>query len=531
MDHAHHAPAIPIVVRLGFAGSRNLFDSAADDVADPVAFEDNLSQQFTALLGALHGDLGLSARHFFCGVSQIACGGDAVFTRACSTLRIPQRIFLPRPLNDFLADNSSAGPDFSDAQREHALRLLEGGHIIQQAVASSSDDRTQRFADTSLEILLASDVIIALVRSGQTGKPGGTLELIQMAEKRGLPVWVLTIEVKNGQPSLVPHWRRKDLFARPALPHALDHIPSLPAAESGTHGRLPDAGLYTAHLKSHASKVAESHQGFFKAAAFTIIGTHILATVCAVLTLKFHSKLSHSASWFMGTELLLIGTGFWIHHRLHRREAGQQWASARLLAELARSVSALGRQHLQPDYLFQLPFPDRFQSLLHTLNVLHLASTDHHADEPWQERRDDYLARRLDGANGQIAFYTGKSTHAAKWLHWAHTAFNSFSIGAFLTVGCEILLPHGGNESLLLGPLAILLPVLAVAALSLSAAFDLEARKHTFSDMLVFLNRQRHLLIHASSEREFRHLLLLTESRLLGETVNWFSRRSFTGIA
>jgi len=79
--------------------------------------------------------------------------------------------------------------------------------------------------------------------------------------------------------------------------------------------------------------------------------------------------------------------------------------------------------------------------------------------------------------------------------------------------------------------LTILLPVLAVAALSLAAAFDLEARRHTFKEMHEFLERQTRHLTEAASEREFAKLLLETESRLLGETVNWFSRRSFTGVA
>ena len=72
--------------------------------------------------------------------------------------------------------------------------------------------------------------------------------------------------------------------------------------------------------------------------------------------------------------------------------------------------------------------------------------------------------------------------------------------------------------------------MLAVAALSLAAAFDLEARKHTYNDMLVILRSQHKLLNEASTAREFGRLVLETESRLLGETVNWYSRRSFTGI-
>ena len=82
-----------------------------------------------------------------------------------------------------------------------------------------------------------------------------------------------------------------------------------------------------------------------------------------------------------------------------------------------------------------------------------------------------------------------------------------------------------------LGFFGVVLPVVAVAALSLAAANDLEARSHTFSEMHSFLVEQSRRLADAHSEREFSNLLTETESRLLGETATWYSRRSFTGVA
>ena len=83
----------------------------------------------------------------------------------------------------------------------------------------------------------------------------------------------------------------------------------------------------------------------------------------------------------------------------------------------------------------------------------------------------------------------------------------------------------------LLGFLAVVLPVSAVAVLSLAAANDLQARQHTFGEMLDFLQIQQNRLRLAASRRDFTRIVMETESRLLGETVNWFSRRSFTGVA
>ena len=74
------------------------------------------------------------------------------------------------------------------------------------------------------------------------------------------------------------------------------------------------------------------------------------------------------------------------------------------------------------------------------------------------------------------------------------------------------------------------LPVRSVAALSLAASFDLEGRRHTYEEMLHAMETPRALIEGASSEREFVALVLQTETRLVGENVNWFSRRAFTGV-
>ena len=48
---------------------------------------------------------------------------------------------------------------------------------------------------------------------------------------------------------------------------------------------------------------------------------------------------------------------------------------------------------------------------------------------------------------------------------------------------------------------------------------------------LEFLKEQVHHLHEAGTESDFQRLLIETESRLLGEIANWYSRRAFTGVA
>jgi hypothetical protein len=83
----------------------------------------------------------------------------------------------------------------------------------------------------------------------------------------------------------------------------------------------------------------------------------------------------------------------------------------------------------------------------------------------------------------------------------------------------------------ILGTLAILLPVLAVARLSWAAAMDREARIETLAEARAFLERQRRLLPCVDSPAEYGRLLLETETVLLAEVSSWFARRANIGVA
>ena len=67
--------------------------------------------------------------------------------------------------------------------------------------------------------------------------------------------------------------------------------------------------------------------------------------------------------------------------------------------------------------------------------------------------------------------------------------------------------------------------------MSFAVAMDWEARAHTFDDMHQFVDRQCSHIEAAASFRELTALALQTEGRLLGETLSWFGRRAYVGVA
>jgi hypothetical protein len=543
-------PPIPLVVQLGFVGSRRLVDAAAQPGVDPAAFAAALQPLLTARLARLPAELGLEPqRHPVCGVSSLAIGGDMLFARACAALDWPHRVFLPQLREDFLAATGSGGArDFTDAEAAAARALLAGPGVIQERVASKSPDRRERFEDVNLELIRVCDLLVVLVRAGADGQPGGSLDAIQQATACERTVLELHVSVDaTGQPHLdAGTWHHRAAFTPPALPH------ELAALHTDLTG-LPPVADYCAALKGFTSHTSRQRQAFFKRAALWVVGTHVLATLCAVVALKLAGSALVPA--VLGLELLLLAIGLLLHEALHGGKivrvlralpvlgrlnglahAVQVWAMSRLASECARSTLALRDVPAPLGHLFTLPLPAALRPLLRTLNVLHLRATRALPANAWTARRDDYLDGRIfrvkkEKDPGQVRYYMRELRKARQHHGWARAAFLTGSVGAFVATACKLLFHAPGAAAALLGGAAILLPVLAVAAMSLAAAHDLEARAHTFGEMLAFLRAQRRRLRRAPTEHAFRHLALETEARLLGETAAWLARRAFTGIA
>ncbi len=541
------APPIPLVVQVGFVGSRRLLDAAA--VVSPAAFEDALLPMLSARLQRLSTELGLDhERHPLCGLSSLAVGGDLLFARVCRELGWPHRVYLPQLREDFLAATGSGGVrDFTVAEADVARAALAAPNVIQERVASESLDRRERFEDVNLELIRACDVLVVLVRAGADGKPGGSLDAIAQARACGRTVLELRVSVDAaGQPQLADVWHHRSAFTPPALPQEL-------AALRTELTGLPPVADYCTALKKFTSHISMQLQRLFKTAAVWVVGTHAAATLCAVTALKLGSDWGIAA--VLSLELVLLTGGFLLHealhgsafiHALHRwpllgrlnglAHAVQVWAMSRLVSECARSTLALKDVPAPLGHFDHLPLPATLRPVLRTLNVLHLRATRALAPTAWTDQRRDYLRNRIfchpeKDDQVQVRYYLRELRKAGLQVKLARVAFLAGSVGAFAATAIKLSLAPTGAVSALLGGAAILLPVLAVAAMSLAAATDLEARAHTFREMLEFLRAQRHRLRRAPAPNAFRHLALETEAHLLGETAAWHARRAFTGIA
>ena len=582
MSHArtNRPHETPCVVQVGFAGARRLCDEEFTDPNAERSWHDAVEQHLAESLDALAKELRLSPHHFLCGISQIACGADTLFTRACRTRQIRQRIFLPQPADDYLSAAGSSGlPDFTPEQRAEAESLLASKHIIQQRVVSASLNRTERFQETNAEILRVSDVVICLLRENSRGESGGANDLLDRARAIGVPALEIRVGSEHSRPVFDRKWHidRERPFVPPTIPEPLDRLDITQRDLS-----LLSSEEYCGPLKSLVSTQAKGLQKFFRLAAALILLTHVGATLLATLALAFHSLHGHephavdasshavtagterpenhqsessqpadvagdstpphtgsffvrAVPWLLGLELVLLVAGQRIHHVLHRSRAVRIWANARVAAELVRSIRAIHPRHIYLEHLFQLPLPRRFRPLLRTLSVLHLHSTYENRGDPWQPVRNNYLEKRITHQIGYFEEHLEDDSRSSSYFRKLFTLFTLLALAAtaaklVLVITTMLGGGDGGAWPLVLGGMAIVLPVMAVAALSWAAAIDCEARAETFRETLDFLHRRAVSLPHADTAAEFDRLLLETESVLLGEVANWFSRRANTSV-
>ncbi|MFN7767502.1 MAG: hypothetical protein ACK5UC_09870 [Planctomycetaceae bacterium] len=536
---AMDSQALPLAVLVGFGGSRNFFPTLDLPQESRAKIDQSIESHLQSILEALPRQLGLSSKQFLlCGVSSLASGADQMFSRCCQQLGWRQEVLLPQGWTEFLAAKNSTGqPDFSPAQAEAAEQLFQSPHVLERRVASTALDRHERFEDVNLEISRQADVVICLRREGHSGRRGGTDHLWQESQARERPCLMIGVSVSpEGQVTFTEEWFHREKLQPPRLPAELGGL-GMVSMETVS---LP---AYCTALKKFASGQSRWKQTIFRWCAVAIIGTHVGATVLALLAIKIHAE--HIVPWLLCVELLLLSAGFLAHSYLHSSRAAPTWAMSRLVAEIARSVLSLKEVPGRLTHLFSLPLPETVQPLLKTLNVLHLAEVQTRSTSHWTETRDTYVHGRIeDSRSGQLPYYSRSTRRAEGWLHLAHRAFFVASLLAFAATLLKLILVSISADSNdpahlsksataaieVAGFLAVVLPLLAVAALSLAASVDLEAQVKTYRKMVHDLQVQKQLLTNAASERAFVSQALETERQLVGETLAWYWRRSFTSV-
>lgn len=560
---------LPCTLQVGFAGARDLIGTLHFSVP-LVEIENSLRDKLIDILGPegeLRRELKLTNALFICGISQVAVGADSLFTEACGRLDLPQQIALPVQVEAYLtAVGSSGDAHFDPSQITHARSLLAKNHVISERIVADSPNQTVRFEQVNMHILRVSDVVIGLVRADQVSKRGGTISLLEAAQRQGRHVLQLTLDADaNGLPVIHSSWHKAPSERIKGLPPILRDVNVTTTADA-PHG-LPHITAFIAAVRNGARSQAKDKRKFFDTSATTILKTHVIATAIATAVLVLHSVVPHSDGhhgtflfsmqglhfWFswvlilmLGLELWLLFKGFGVHHNLEAQRIGVHWSSARSIAELSRSVqNTPPEMGLSLEHLFRMPFNSDLRPLLRTLNVLQLIAIKHQS-APWElsAKKRKYVVDRLTANKvthpaqdpGQRHYFASDVVASEHRLSRSNRQFKIFTGLAIASVVIETTLLF--MPGLLPAPVsgffsfcAITFPVLAVAILSWASSRDFLARNETYSDTLQMIDTMIPRLENAQSDPEFDQLVRKVEVRLLTEVLEWQSRTRYKGVA
>lgn len=541
---------VPLVVQIGISGTRLVVPQDLQSSVVQESYRAALQAEIRAYLEQLPRRLGGWDQHFPCAVSQLAIGVDTLALRATCELGWMHRIVLPRfPEEYFSATAEDGTPDFPGATREECEGLLHAPNVIDFDVVSTAAKRNDRFAEVNHHMARACDLLVFVVGEGSVGGPGGTGDLVERAQNRGMPYVLLRVRKEaDGRLWLDAAEDELGAFEAPKAPHELDHAGE---AAAGLCGVGCSAEELRSCLRKVAEKTANRLRDGYLVNVRVVLVTHVAATALAVAAILLAGK--DPVAWklhikaILLIELVVLSFGFWRHHSLHKEHITASWAMCRLIEQVVDSATAMKGIPHSLRHFFSLPMPRSLRPVLRTLNVLHLQEVSR-----WEGNRPS-IKQYLNGRVASQADYHGDVLKkSGEKLQRMVLVFYSFSGLAILMTATKLgkklfgspkskvpgeghsegagladLASHSDLFSDTCGFLAVWSPVVAVAALTWAVASDLKARQATGREMQGFLKRFLDRNQHLEDGPIFHGVALETEARILGESANWYARRAF----
>lgn len=475
---------LPHTLAIGFTGHRNL----PDQDKSRAAIRKVLEEWIARIPGVAYA------------VSSAAAGGDLLFAETCLELKLPIRIFLPMPKEQFR-------DDFDDPTWERAERVFASALSVE--VTTASEQPAERYYECGIETVQQSQLLIALWDGGPSQGMGGTADMVHFAREQGRPVvWIHSV---TGEARYLNE--RPDLLRDPEL----DFLNGLaePAAELPTGTPYDLAQAWLAKVDDNATRVAPQ---FRRLAAIPIF-----CTAAAALLSGKSSSVGTSVVWlWMGTALGLMAAALPVLTRLNRRQIS--WTRERTAAEVCRSCLALWRTPALYDVIGPETAPE-LAGMLTTLNFLKLS------ERASRQTTIENFKRlyREERVQHQIAYFDRHASRAAAQVRkYQLVTWASVSLAVALNIWI-LLNAHGLNDWIS----QRWKPVLALAATagfqiatvagSLLFVYDYQRRRERYRDLHRMLSQWDKQLELSQTWPIVLRVTSLVEKALLAELIEWRS--------
>jgi hypothetical protein len=505
----------PEFLVVGFVGARRL--QGPDEKGRISEREARLASQLNNVLDRLQAEL--ATRENLVAYSALAAGSDTVFAEVIAARNIPHKVVLPTP-----ADSFFIVADFGSVESmARSQALLAGPNVIARTVASQSPQRRTRFSECGFEVANGSDLLIAVHDPSAPERPGGTKETVKFAQSLGKRI--IEINIIGDMPvseTAEISWNSETTNG------ALEEILSTSEAE------FDDGATYlpaVAALKKKTSSLSRSAKVHFHYTATLVLSAHVAATLIATVSLAYLRPDLQIPLILVKICLLLLGLGLPLY--LFFFSPQRHWATARMCAELCRSVLAMRGFPGPLIYLNSLRLPE-LDRLTDSLQILHLSASRSHPLGV-AEFAALYEQNRIDP---EISFYMSKAAVARAMLRTLECLFYIFTILAVLNAFWHLghllnkyTIPDSIEAATRVAP--VLLPMLAVASASLISTLDLDRRIERYQSMATFLSKERGCLRACTGNLTSGSGIFLDktvnriEQALLQETVEWYSKHTY----
>ena len=485
--------------------------------------------------------------------SSAAYGADTLACEEAERLAIPVHIILPKPVvldpqtgdldakegfaADFWKGDTFLTEDWGRAHRiiQKAESSTTGGTL---RLVTGSQTHPECYYDAGLQMLEATDVLIA-VWDGQPARGlGGTEHFVRLAEKAQMPRIIIS---PSGDKIERPHMEK--LACVDESRKLIQLVDEFSHRYQSKDDNLSESDA----LFERLDKCSELEAKDFRKGLVRIIKAH----ACAALVATIAALLPSEPDWkiFLGSlaslELCLVGWAIWRSRQLtHHHGTHERWMQTRFAAEVMRAIKDSCGLHdpLHPLVARHQPQWRRFAI------TVGLLIQNNKQSPSWSDARKNYLEKRLfDLPNGQIPYFRIRHAQAVphfqnalRWgkiLGWAALIFVS---GAVIVKCCAIADKFGFHYFHTPDPISkaplnaaswlfditfkflpIALPLLSGMFIALRTALDSGRRSYRYSEVNQRLTAAAATLESLQTEAAVRRTVAATEEVLLDELIEW----------
>jgi hypothetical protein len=477
---------LPEVLAVGFTGHRKVpYETKSRQV-----IRDFLAQQKESHHGVMYG------------ICSAAAGGDQLFGESCIELKIPLRILLPRPAEQFRAD-------FDEASWQRSVHIME--NAISVEVTGQYEARNEQFYDCGIQTVAESQLLVALWDGQPSRGVGGTQEIVSYARKTGHPIaW---IHSETGALQFLNKEALKLIDTSSEL-EFLNGLPDAGVALPGDSSR----DLAQAWLDK-----ADENANRFAPQARRVASVPIVYTAAAAVMAGVAPEIPGAAPWLgISAALGIFSLTLPSVLRLHTRQA--LWARTRTAAEIARSVLVTWRTPRQYEVIGAEVAP-WLSGILRSFNFLKMED-NHRAETPLSDFKQEY---RRDRVAHQIEYFSRQARKAEhQERRYAMLGKICGGVATLIAISClsgglQWLENHGFSGRQWLAFAMSALFEIATMAGAFAAMKDCARRRRRYRELSHALRRWDTQLEALNTWNSVLHVVERIERALVVELFEWRS--------